>query len=314
MDLSLLTRISQAQFQIIRYEEPIILVLGNLGNVANILIFGRRDLRKNACSWYFICLSVAHLLLLNSFCLSRIIINLTGNNIFNQISSLCKFRAYTNELSLLLSRYFLCLISIDRWMVTSPNAWLRQQSSLHVSRWLIIIGVGFWTIFSVHAPIGFQPTSIDCAPPFGSTYALFYSIESIIVSMTPILIMILSSVWTVFNVHSRVNRQIQPAAPNTCTATERQQTITVNAQSLHQRSRRNIQLVRLSLLQVLLYLLLNSVWSAFPVYTFFTTGPGIISLNQQLTLSFFGRLGLNLLFTYAAVCFFLKTNSNSVIV
>ncbi|CAF4950552.1 unnamed protein product, partial [Rotaria sp. Silwood1] len=84
---------------------------------------------------------------------------------------------YIYEWIILLSRYFLCLISVDRWMITSPNAWLRQQSSPRVARWLIIIGIGFFTIYSVHASIGFQTNPVACSPPFGSTYEFFFSIE-----------------------------------------------------------------------------------------------------------------------------------------
>lgn len=317
MDLSLLIQISQVQIQIIRYEEPIILVLGNLGNVINILTFGRRDLRKNVCSWYFICLSLSHILLIDSFCLARIIITSTGYNVFQHISSLCKLRAYSVELSLLLSRYFLCLISIDRWMVTSSSAWIRQQSSSSRSQRLIVIGVIFFAIFSVHAPIGFEPNTVECTPPFGSTYLFFYSIESIIISIAPILIMTVFSVLTVVNVRSRINRQTEPIQTNLSIHTQTQQATMSNAQCSRQQFKRNIQLIRLSLLQVILYVLLNSVWSLFPLYTFLTTRQPLVSITQQMTNLFLGRLGLNLLFTYAAVRFlfcFSKTNSNSFIV
>ncbi|CAF1293762.1 unnamed protein product [Rotaria sordida] len=53
-------------------------------------------------------------------------------------------------------------------MITSPNAWLRQQSSPRVARRSIIIGIGFFTIYSMHAPIGFQTNPVTCSPPFGS--------------------------------------------------------------------------------------------------------------------------------------------------
>jgi hypothetical protein len=304
MDLSLLRQVSQVQLQIIRYEEPIILVLGNFGNVINILIFGRGDLRKNVCSWYFICLSLAHLLLLDSFCLSRIIVTLTGDNVFQYISSLCKLRAYAIELSILLSRYFLCLISIDRWMITSSSAWLRQQSSARVSRWLIITGMVVWPIFSLHAPVGYQPTPIECLPSPGSTYELFVSIESIIISITPILIMSIFSVLTVLNVRSRVNRRTQPAQIDLSILTQTQRTIMSNVKSSRQRFKRSIQLVRLSLYQVILYLLLKSLWSMIPLYGFLTGAQAVVSINQRLMTLFLGRIGLNLLFTYAAVRFF----------
>lgn len=302
MDLSTLLRISQAQIQIIRYEEPFILLLGNLGNIANILIFGRRELRKNVCSRYFICLSLAHLLLLDTLCFSRILTTSTGNNVFQYIMSLCKLRTYFTEFSTLLSRYFLCLISIDRWMVTSSSARLRQQSSTRASRWLIIIGILFWAIFSSHAAIGFQTGPVECTPPAGSIYSMFYSIEAIIVAMVPMFIMIVFSCLTVFNVRSRVIRQIQPTQVILSIHTETQQTNMSNAS--RQLFKYNIQLVRLSILQVIFYFLLNTTWSINALYQLLIGVQGMMNINQQLTIVFLGRLGLNLLFTYTAVCCF----------
>ena len=103
-------------------------------------IFGRHELRRNVCSWYFIGLSIGHLLILDSLCLARIVTTSTGNNVFQYIMSLCKLRTYAFYLSLYLSRYFLCLISIDRWMVTSSSASasteeLKSCSSMVNYRW-----------------------------------------------------------------------------------------------------------------------------------------------------------------------------------
>ncbi|CAF2580654.1 unnamed protein product [Rotaria sp. Silwood2] len=306
MSFSLISQFSKIQLLIIRYEEPVILVLGNIGNTVNIWIFLQRDLRKNVCSWYFISLSIAHLLLLDSFCLPRIIITSTGDNVFRYISILCKLRAYATELTLLLSRYFLCLISIDRWMVTSSNAWIRQQSSSRVARWLIIIGIAFFTISSLHAAIGYQTNPVECTPPFGSTYEFFVSVESIIASMTPMLIMSIFSLLTVFNVRSRLMRQIQPTKTD-ASRSQIQSTVTSNAQFSYQRFKGNMQLVRLSLLQVTFYLMLNSVWSIIPLYSFLAGAQAMMNINQQMMTLFLGRIGLNLLFTYASITFILYT-------
>jgi len=190
-------------------------------------------------------------------------------------------------------------------MVTSSNAWIRQQSSIRLSRWLIIIGIIFWTIFSLHAAIGYQTGPIECTPPFGSTYELFVSIESIITSMTPMLIMSVFSLLTIFNVRSRMNRQIHPTMVNSSLHIEAQQTTMLNAQCSRRIFKHSIQLVRLSLLQVILYLFLNSVWSIIPLYSFAVGAQAMMGIKQQMMVLFLGRIGLNLLFTYAAVRYFL---------
>lgn len=308
MDPALYNRITSYQLQIIRYEEPLVLVLGNFGNIANILIFTRRELRKNVCSWYFICLSITHLIPLDSFCLSRIIITSTGNNIFQYITSLCKLRAYLTEVSVLLSRYFLCLISIDRWMITSSNAWLRQRSTPRLSCWLIILGILFWTIYSLHAPVGYQTNPIECTPPFGSAYELFVSIQSIIMSLTPLFLMCAFSILTILNIRSRLYREIHSTQTKISTAIELQPTgitrsitTTQVSQTPREHLKRNLHLVRLSLLQVLLYLFLNAMWSILPLYSFIAGSKGVVTISQRMMNLVFGRIGLNLLFTYAAV-------------
>jgi hypothetical protein len=193
-------------------------------------------------------------------------------------------------------------------MVTSPKASIRQHSSTRVSRWLIIIGIIFCTIFSSHAAIGYQTGPIDCTPPFGSSYELFFSIESIITSMTPMLIMSVFSFLTILNVRLRMNRQIYPTTTNNSHPTQQTRTIMLNAQSSRQIFKRNIQLVRLSILQVILYLFLNSVWSIIPVYSFSVGPQAMMTINQQMIVLIIGRIGLNFLFTYAAVSFFVFLN------
>lgn len=127
------------QAGLLDYYIPIVFVIGVITNIFNIILFNRRKLRSNCCSWYFICLSISQLLLLIVNCLLRMITSWTTYNGFSTINSPCKIRSYFNVLSLVLVRHFICLISIDRWLVTSTNAWLRNKSSLNNVQWIISI-------------------------------------------------------------------------------------------------------------------------------------------------------------------------------
>lgn len=98
--------------------------------MANIYLFARRNRRFYACSWYFIGLSVTHLLLLDTLGVSRLMIAWINADYAASNVACCKIRSYLFSLSLILSRQFICLISIDRWLVTSSSAWLHNQSSL----------------------------------------------------------------------------------------------------------------------------------------------------------------------------------------
>ena len=184
---------------------PVVLVFGTLNNLINIGIFARRPLRTHACSWYFICLSVTHILLLDFVCVNQIVTTLINYNMSAHVLAFCKIRQYMFDLIVVLSRHFLCLISIDRWIVTSSNASIRKQSSPRVARLVIISSIVFWSLVTLHSMIGFEINDRLCSPPLTSTYYLFYSIYNIFISILPMVVMIVFSTLTLCNVRSRKN-------------------------------------------------------------------------------------------------------------
>ncbi|CAF3718469.1 unnamed protein product, partial [Adineta steineri] len=210
-------------------------------NVANILIFSYGRLRTNICSWYFICLSISQILSLFFNGLYRIIVNGWNNGYdYSQISmDLCKFRGYGFVLSVVLSRHFLCLILLDRWMITSRSASLRNKSSLKVGRWK--------------------------------------------------------------NLRNR-GRAIHPSTRAT------QQTLN---HLLIRQSRSDFQLIRLSLIQILFFIIFNAIYSTY--YLYFTTTISQVRTGDRLPIELFvTNIGQCLLVTYAAVTFALYMLASSV--
>jgi len=78
MTTSLASQFNYFQFQLVRYELPFIMVIGTLGNIANVVVFMRRNLRSNACSWYLAIISLMHIVLLYASCLPRIMAAWSG--------------------------------------------------------------------------------------------------------------------------------------------------------------------------------------------------------------------------------------------
>lgn len=189
---SLVVELSIIRSRIAAYYLPPIFLFGMIGNVLNILVFSRERLRMNVVSWYFICLSISQILFLLYNCLYRMITAgwNDGYDLAATIIALCKFRAYGFILYLALSRHFLCLISIDRWMKISHRVSIRQMSSLRYARWIILISVSFWMIFSLHGPIGYGITSNGCTSMVGGSYQLLYTIHTIFIGVVPFSIMI----------------------------------------------------------------------------------------------------------------------------
>lgn len=150
MSTTFASQLSELSTKLALYYLIPIYVIGILGNLFNVIIFLRRNLRINACSQYFIGMSIAQIILLNTLAISKIVSSLIGYDIAQTVSSLCKIRVYLYVCSLGIARQFLCLISIDRWVVSTRNARIRQWSSLRVVRWLIFGNTLFWIFYSIH--------------------------------------------------------------------------------------------------------------------------------------------------------------------
>ena len=287
--------------EIVRYGLPLILIFGTVTNLVNIMVFSRRIVRKNVCSWYFILLSLLHLLLLMILCMNSITVTWTGYNMTSYVLSFCKIRQYIFDLITCLSRHFLCLISIDRWMVTSSDAWLRRKSSPRIARWLIITGILFWSIFNIHSLIQLNINFNVCTASSASTYFFFYSMYTIMISVLPMVIMTVFSALTLRNLRGRRVVAAFPANPR---LTKPIATVTAVAHlTVRHRDRREMNFVRLSVIQVIAFLVFNSGWCVYPLYLYITSSRGNRTLEQRLLSAFFIGLGLNLLYIYAAVCF-----------
>lgn len=291
MSTSLSSQLNYIQTQLVFYYLPPVYVLGIVGNLIIIWTFSRRALRSNGCSLYFVCMSLIHFVLLNVVCLTRITGLIAQYDPFGSTTVLCKFRSYVNILCIVLSRNFLCLISIDRWLISSSNAWLRKQSSPRVARWVAIGSSLFWTLFSIHALIGYEVFSGSCRPAFASIYGLFYSIYAIVVSMICPIIIIIFSIMTIINVRKSARRTHVTSATNNAPLTEQQR----------KRKKRDMQLIFVSLIQTILYLFFNFIISIWPLYVYLLSFQGTLSANQSVINLFINYLSTYLMYTYTAV-------------
>ncbi|CAF1180474.1 unnamed protein product [Adineta steineri] len=298
---TLASQLSNLSNKLLIYYLAPIYVFGTLGNILNIIIFLRRNLRSSACSQYFICMSMAQIILFNAAAINRTIALLIGYDLSTTVNALCKLRIYFYLSSLGIMRQCLCLISIDRWIITTKSASIRKFSSLRNVRWQIIGSTLFWILYSIHTLIGYQ-----LSPPRGCTnlvdpsYSLFYAIQIIISASLTWIIMIVFSILTLRNVRS--SRRIQIVTQNTGNTTV---VLSNTPQSIHQR-RREMQLIKLSLIQVISYILLCTIASAYPLYMF-TTSSQKKSSNQTAIESFLTTVGLLLLYTYSAITFLIYT-------
>ena len=278
---------------ITQYTFTIIFILGNFSNLANILVFLQKSLRTTACSWYFILVSLGHLVFLYFGCLTRIITAWTNQDLTRISIIYCRIRIYFLTISLLTARYFLCFISIDRWMITSRKNSIRQLSSLKIARWFIIIGTSFCMIFSINFPIWYRiEGSKGCIGAPDTFYPLFYTIYNLVITLGPFFLMILFSLLVLYNLR-QVNR--------------RQVTCGTQTNTGQQFRRKDIQFIKLSLIQVLLYILFNTFYAYNATYAFITQSTTKTTERAAID-SFLSTIGLNISYLYMAVRLNLSSN------
>ena len=281
---NLSTQLNQVQIAIARYFLLPVYVLGNIGNIANIILFSQRKLRlNNVCAWYFIGVSLANLLGLTTGGLTRILA--LSNNFTLESTSIifCKFRNYFIQSGAVVGRYFLCLISIDRWMITSSDETIRGMSSSKTGRYLIIFGVSGCACFSVHIPIGFQIRNGRCYAYLNEIYAIFFNVYNLVIIFLPLIIMSLFSLLTLRNIrHSR--SRVEPSS--TAASATQQALVRSNRQ-------RDMQFIRLAFGQVLVFLTFIVTYGIYNMYDL-VTGSQMKDLNQRAVESFTSGVVVNL--------------------
>ncbi|CAF0951636.1 unnamed protein product [Adineta ricciae] len=300
--ITLASQLSLAQTYITRYFMIPVYIFGNIGNLMNILLFFQPGLHlNNTCSWYFISFSIANLLLIDISGTTRTLPFVTTFTLESSSLAFCKIRYYFAHFTLLLGRYFICLIAIDRWMVTSSNESIRRLSSIKTARYLIIGGTAACAIFSVHAAIGYEIKSNRCYVFFGTAYNIFFNVYNILSIVIPIVLMILFSILIIMNIrHSRHRINVVSDSVN-------------SAYQLARKSNPSIQMkfIRLALIQSLTFTLFNTSYAAYVTYDFATSSQGK-SVDRQAIEGFIYAFSIHLCYIFASFTFLTYTLASSI--
>ena len=286
-------RFATIQTLLTQYTFIIIFIVGNFSNLANILVFLQKTLRSNACSWYFALISLGHLLFLYFGLFTRLMSTWLGFDLTRTSIIYCQIRIYFLTLSLLMARYFLCLISIDRWMITSRQNAIRQLSSLKIARWFMLVGVGFCMIFSSHFPIWYRiEGNRGCVGASNTFYPLFFMIYNLVITIGPFFVMILFSALVLKNLREGRHRQVASTFNTQATIT--------SMNPARQSRRRDVQFIKLSLMQTLIYIVCNTFYAYNATYAFITQS--IVKSAERAALdSFLSTIGLIISYSYTAV-------------
>ena len=236
--------------QLIKAIMPIIIVSGIIGNSLNVAILTRPNLYKHACSHYFLAVSVNNIFF-SSVLMTYEFLAQAYNIDAAQISiTWCKLINFTNQLSALITPYFIVLASFDRYCASSTNVWKRRFSSVKMARWMILLITAILALFYVNVLIFSelrQDDGFGCRIRTDSIYKLGFVITQVVlfVIVAPFL-MALFGILTIWN----VNRTRLPAV----------------GASRYRRT--ESQLVRMLLLQITIQIILNLPLSIIYIISF----------------------------------------------
>ena len=235
--------------------------IGTVGCILNLIVFNQRNLRKNPCSIYFIAFNLANFVFIYSSLLPAILnlgysIDFSTRNIV-----ICRVRLYITILSNVLSPLYLVLASIDRVLITSPNALTRRRSTLRFAYICIAIGTLFWTL--LHSPILVLANIIQIGPNAficyfqQSVYFSFLSYSSLFKATIALLLMTICGLWSIKNI--RGLQRVRPAASLSATVT----TVGIGARSNSSKDR---QLTLILLIDIITYVLFSFAFAIYLIY------------------------------------------------
>ncbi|CAF1393999.1 unnamed protein product [Adineta ricciae] len=308
---TLATRLGHILLNFNIYYLGAICFFGIIGNFLNILVFCQNTLKNTGCSLYFISLSIVHIIVLCVPCLSQVIFAISEFDIALHSLFWCKFFVYFIFNGIFLSRYYICLISIDRWLITSFQARIRQLSNISVIRRILVITTTIWLIFNIHSAIGFTLKDHICDISINSVYSTFYLILCLIVSFLPLFILILFTSLTLIRLFKKnlINKQASQIRFIELNEQNNGRAIPAQNRQHHRISNRNFQLIKLSLIQVSSYIIVNLPKAVHILYIFLTRNskksPEQLAINN-----FIGRMTTNLLYTHCAITFYIYTLSS----
>ncbi|CAF0924182.1 unnamed protein product [Adineta steineri] len=188
-----------------RIGDSILVPFGTISCLLNLIIFTRKDFRKNPCAIYYIAYNIANLLYIYFVIFITLLqwgyyIDPGAHNI-----AYCRFRFYLYYLFAALSPTFLILASIDRTLITSSTIHIRQLSTRRLAFIVISSMTLFWMIFHIHTLIYINiyqlaPYYYSCsyAPGIYTTFTNYYQL--VVRGLLATLLMIVFGLLTVKNI------------------------------------------------------------------------------------------------------------------
>jgi hypothetical protein len=234
--------------QITIYGGLFLLVTGVIGNIINVLVFSTvPTYRRTPCSFYFLIDSSNSIAFLTINLLTRIVSAGFGNDLTRTSLAWCKARGYLIVFLSLMSFTCSCLPPIDQFFITSRNLSLRNLSNIKWAHRTVLIVIVVTCLHGVpnFVYLDISPITYTCVN-INNAYSIYRSIYTLsLTCFIPISIMVIFGYLTYRNIH-----QIRVLA----------------GQQLDR------QLIRMTLIQVILIVISHTPYGINNVYGLITSG------------------------------------------
>jgi hypothetical protein len=195
------------------YGNPIVLTLGNIGNVFIVIIFSRQH--KSACAIYLISSGVMNSVYLTFSGISSILIFYYPDRTM-RIMAFCKMYAFTVNIIGQIPKSMVIFACIDRFLITSDRARFRAFSTPERAKYFIFFSIIFWVLLAIPALLMTSIVNGQCIS--SGVFSVIYSVDSILfIGFIPTIISAIFGYSTYRNMRQLKNR-IQPVAQNTINA------------------------------------------------------------------------------------------------
>ena len=261
-DYDVINTLLVIQKSLYQFGGPILVILGTVSCTLSLIVFTKKNLRKSPCSLYFAAMSISNLILIYISVLITIL--QYGYNIMPTAHNLplCRFTVYATFVFSTLSPFYLILASIDRVLITSPNARTRHRSTYRLACTCIIIGTLFWIIVHIHALvfgaiIEAAPNYFICYFQLGA-YFMFAGYYTFLIQgiLVPFLLIIFG-LWSIKNIRSMSRRRVAPVLSTTGIT---------NGDYTHPIQAKDRQLVLILLINICVYIIFGWMFPIFLIY------------------------------------------------
>jgi hypothetical protein len=197
------------QSKLILYGYPVLMILGDIGNLFIVIIFSKY--RQNTCAIYLIALAILNSIFLTFSYFNGIFPFYYGDETIRAFV-LCKLRSYLVNIFGELGNTMIVLACIDRFLLTSTRATYRALSTPRRAKWLIFFSIIFWSLFLSFIFVITTVVNGKCG-----TYGIYGTITSvysiIFIGLVPIMILCIFGYLAYRNTRQAHNR-IQPVLNN----------------------------------------------------------------------------------------------------